>query len=411
MEKGGLLGVLLTGLIALPLTAPAEIKLKMSENSELELGFSIQTLARFTDFQNPNSDDADSGVDFFLRRGRVRLGGNATDYLRFFSQAEASAATDNDASVRVSDAWVNVHYKELAQLIVGLQKPPTYRSILTSDDAMLGIDRPGITGYNLTWGLRGRVEFDTTTLRNSNSGIWGPYKDRDLGATLFGAYSLSDMLHFKYYVGLYEGIQRSTANNEKPRFAFRVQVNLFDSEPHYDNLGTYLGTKKTISLGYSNDLQHDVVTNLKNGNGVNYSSYNEFDLFIEYPVGPGSATFEGSYLHTCMVGGSGPVQPGIPDHPVNATEGKGLYFQGGYYFPDWKVQPWAGYERWLATDPLGRWSAYRFGVSYFLKEQNANIKLGYERVDTTEKDIGSSKTTNSGKDNINTLVLGVNFTF
>jgi hypothetical protein len=298
MKKGCLLAVLIMGLVALPLAAPAEVKLKISDNSDLELGFSIQTLARLTDFRNPNSNDADSGLDFFLRRGRIRLGGNATDYLRFFFQTEASAATDNDPSVRVSDAWVNVHYKETAQLIVGLQKPPGYRSILTSDDAMLGVDRPGITGYNLTWGLRGRVEFDTTTLRNTNSGIWGPYKDRDLGATLFGVYSFSDILHFKYYAGIYEGIQKSNANVDKYRFTVRVQVNLFDPEPDYDNLGTYLGAKKTIAVGYSNDGQHDVLENLKNGNGANYTSFNEFDLFIEYPVGPGSATFEGSYLHT-----------------------------------------------------------------------------------------------------------------
>jgi hypothetical protein len=104
------------------------------------------------------------------------------------------------------------------------------------------------------------------------------------------------------------------------------------------------------------------------------------------------------------------VRSGIPDHPVNATEGKGVYVQGGYYLPEWKLQPWAGYETWQATNPLGRWSAYRFGLNYFFREQDASIKLGYERVDT-RKDIGSSETTNSGKDSINTLVLGVNLTF
>lgn len=298
MKSVCLLAVLIIALIALPVAAPAEVELKISDNSQLNLGFSLQTLARLTDFRNPNSNDADSGVDFFLRRGKVRLGGHVTDYVRFFFQSEASAATDNNASVRMNDAFVNFHYKEIAQLIMGLQKPPSYRSILTSDDAMLGIDRPGITGYNLTWGLRGRVEFDTTTLKNTNSGIWGPYKDRDLGATFFGTYAFSDMLHFKYYAGIYRGIQKSTASSDKPRLTVRVQMNLFDPEPGYENRGTYLGTKKTIAIGYSNDTQHNVVTNLKHGSGVDYTSFNEFDLFIEYPIGPGSATFEGSYLHT-----------------------------------------------------------------------------------------------------------------
>ncbi|MEJ2164757.1 MAG: hypothetical protein P8X90_04450 [Desulfobacterales bacterium] len=103
---------------------------------------------------------------------------------------------------------------------------------------------------------------------------------------------------------------------------------------------------------------------------------------------------------------------GKPDHPINATEGKGVYVQSGYYFPDWKIQPWAGYEFWHATNPLGRWEAYRLGMSYFFKinRLDASLKLGYERVNT-EKDIGSSADNNSGKDSINTVVLGLYLTF
>jgi hypothetical protein len=111
---------------------------------------------------------------------------------------------------------------------MGLQRVPVNRSILTSDDTLMAIDRPGITGYNLTRGLRGSVEFDTAYLRNTNSGIWGPYHDRDLGATLFGAFSLSDMLHFKYYGGIYRGVQKIDDNDDNPRFAGRIQTILFD---------------------------------------------------------------------------------------------------------------------------------------------------------------------------------------
>ncbi len=298
MKRLCVLGALVLVVMALPPGAAAGVELKISDNTKVDLGFSLQTLGRLTDFRNPNSNDADGGLDFFLRRGQLRAGGQAGDYLKFFLQAEASGATDNDPSVRVSDATVNLHYRDIAQLIMGLQKPPSYRSILTSDDALMAIDRPGITGYNLTWGLRSRVEFDTTTLRNTNSGIHGPYQDRDLGATFFGTYSFSDLLHFKYYAGLYRGIQKSSGGSDKPRLTARVQMNLFDPEPDYDNSGTYLGTKKTIAIGYSNDTQHDVVTNLKNDSGVNYTSFNEVDLFVDWPAGPGSVTFEGAYLHT-----------------------------------------------------------------------------------------------------------------
>jgi hypothetical protein len=298
MKRALLIGVLILVIMDLPRGAAAGVEFKLSDNTKVDLGFSLQTLGRLTDFRNPNSNDADGGFDFLLRRGLLRAGGEAGDYIKFFLQSEAEAATDNDPGVRISDATINLHYREVAQLIMGLQKPPSYRSILTSDDALMAIDRPGITGYNLTWGLRGLVEFNTTTLRNTNSGIHGPYQDRDLGATFFGTYSFSDLLHLKYYAGIYRGIQKSDDSSDRPRLTARLQLNLFDPEPDYDNLGTYLGTKKTIAIGYSNDTQHNVVTNLKNDSGVNYTSFNEFDLFIDWPAGPGSITFEGSYLHT-----------------------------------------------------------------------------------------------------------------
>jgi hypothetical protein len=298
MKRAYFLCVLVLVVMALPARAAAGDELKISDDTNVEVGLSFQTLGRITDFRNPNSNDADGGLDFIMRRGLFHLAGNFTDYVKVFLQTEASGGTDNNPSVRISDATLNLHYHDIAQLIMGLQKPPAYRSILTSDDALLAIDRPGITGYNLTWGLRGRVEFDTSTLKNTNSGIHGPYQDRDLGVTFFGTHSFSDMLHFKYYAGIYRGIQDSNGGSDKPRFTGRVQMNLFDPEPNYDNRGTYLGTKKTIAIGYSNDTQHDVVTNLDHGSGVDYTSFNEFDLFVEYPAGPGSVTFEGSYIHT-----------------------------------------------------------------------------------------------------------------
>jgi hypothetical protein len=298
MKRNGLTGLLILTVLAIATGAGAELKYQLGDETELNLGFSLQTLARLTDFRNPNSNDADEGLDFLLRRGRVRLGGHYTDYVKFFLQADGSVATDNDASVRVSDANLNLHYKEMAQLIMGLQKPPSYRSILTSDDALMMIDRPGITNYNLTWGLRGGVEFNTIALKNTNSGIHGPYQDRDVGATFFGTYSFTPYLHLKYYAGLYEGVQKDPENDDHLRSTVRIQMNLFDPEPEYENRGTYLGSKKTVAIAWSCDRQTDVTTDTLKGNGVSYFSCNEMDLFVEYPAGPGSVTFEGSYEHT-----------------------------------------------------------------------------------------------------------------
>jgi hypothetical protein len=107
-----------------------------------------------------------------------------------------------------------------------------------------------------------------------------------------------------------------------------------------------------------------------------------------------------------MDGVASQVRGGVPGHNINQTEGFGPYVQGGYFIFDWNLQPWANYEYWNATDGFGSWSAYRTGLTYFLKGHNANIKLGYEHMQA-QHDIGISRTENSGKDSIHTVMLGI----
>jgi hypothetical protein len=286
-----------------PVTAAAGVTLKLGDESEAELGLLVQGLARFTDFRNPDSNHAGSDEDLILRRADIYLGGYYTEYLKFFLQVEGVAnckgcvaGSDDSNKVRLTDATVTAHYKQVAQFIVGVQKPPANRDLLTTDATLMAIDRPGITGYNLTWGQRGRVEFNTATLANTNSGLSPTVADRDLGGTFFGTYSLSDIVHVKYYAGLYKGIQKNAKNEDWPRYTIRGQLNLFDPEPDYDNHGTYLGTKKTVALGLSRDYQWDVTSELGSKGAGSYV-FNNIDLFVEYPVGPGSATFDSGYEH------------------------------------------------------------------------------------------------------------------
>jgi hypothetical protein len=286
-----------------PVTARAGASVKLSDDSQVELGFLVQGLARSTDFRNPDSNHAESDEDLILRRAQLYLDGRYTDYLKFFLQGEAVAnckecvaGSDDSNKVRLIDASVNAHYKDVAQLIMGLQKPPSNRDILTSDATVLTIDRPGITNYNLSQGDRGMVEFGTTTLASTNSGLHTEVADRDIGATFFGTYSYSDMVHFKYYAGLYKGVQKSDQNQVMPRYTVRAQLNLFDPEPGYYNQGTYLGTKKTVAIAYSRDYQWDVTSEIR-GRGSAFYVLNNVDLFVEYPLGPGSVTLDWAFEH------------------------------------------------------------------------------------------------------------------
>jgi hypothetical protein len=304
MKRACFATFLLVAFVALyPVTARAGATVKLSDESEVELGFLVQGLARFTDFRNPDSNHAESDEDLILRRARLYLDGHYTEYLKFFLQTEAVAnckecvaGSDDSDKVRLLDASVNAHYKEVAQFIVGLQTPPSNREILTSDATVLTIDRPGITNYNLSEGDRGMVEFGTATLGSTNSGLHTEVADRDLGATFFGAYSYNDMIHFKYYAGLYKGVQKSAQDGGMPRYTVRAQLNLFDPEPGYYNQGTYLGTKKTIAIAYSRDYQWDVTSEIGKKSSAFYV-LNNVDLFAEYPIGPGSVTLDAGFDH------------------------------------------------------------------------------------------------------------------
>ena len=121
------------------------------------------------------------------------------------------------------------------------------------------------------------------------------------------------------------------------------------------------------------------------------------------PVGPGSTTFEAGYSNLDLEDSTS-LRDSASGPPKNAkeTEGKGFYVQSGYYLENLNLQPWALYERWYsdASDDAGSWSAWRVGVSYFIKGHNANIKVGLERFSAAEKIGGSADK------NIDTFLIG-----
>jgi hypothetical protein len=411
-KKGGtmnkrtiLIGMLITFLLLWCVDSRAGVRLKIDDDSSLELGFRLQT--QFLSSTNINADSSEEhGENFNLRRSRILMGGEVTKWVKFFIQAgnNIGPGTDNGTTeVQMIDALVNFHYYDLVQVIMGEHMAPAGREHLTSSAAMLAIDRPGITGYNLTWGLNGGAVFNTTAFEDGNLDLEGDVNIRDIGATLFGSTSLNEFVHAKYYIGAYNGIQFMNHNEDKERVTARVQVNLFEPEPGYYNLSTYLGKKRTVAIGASIDHQqriaHDAVTN----DNVNYIWYS-FDAFADIPVGPGSATFEAGYCNldledsTAIVdSASGPPKNG------KETEGKGFYIQSGYYLENLNIQPWALFEIWDsdASDDVGSWSAWRVGVSYFVKGHNANIKAGFEQFRSSEH-IGSI----SDDKNIESFLIG-----
>lgn len=384
-------GILLSVFLAFPTPSWAGVKVKIDEDSSLELGFRLQT--QFLSSTNANADSSgDHEEKFTIRRASIRVGGNVTKWVKFFLQIgnNDEPGTDNDASdVEVIDAYINLHLHDLAQIILGGHMVPSSRQHLTSSGALMAIDHPGITGYNLTWGLNGGAVFNTAAFEDGDLDLEGDVNLRDLGATFFGSFSLNDMLHAKYYVGAYNGIHFRNDGDDKERIAARVQLNFLDPEPTYYNLSTYLGQKKTIGIGASVDHQQRIAHDVVDNNNVNYTFYS-VDAFADIPVGPGSATVEAGYSNLDL-DNSTALRDSDSGAPRNGkeTQGQGFYVQSGYFINNLNLQPWALYENWYsdASDDLGSWSAWRVGLSYFIKGHNANIKVGFEQF-RSDQDIG-----------------------
>ena len=384
-----LIVVLLGVLLVWPSVSWAGVKLQIDQDSNLELGFRLQT--QFLSSTNSQADaNEDHEEKFDLRRARLWLEGNVTKWFKFFIQMgnNIGPGTDNETEdVLLIDGFINLHLHDFAQIIMGEHMAPAGREHLTTSAAMMAIDRPGITGYNLTWGLNGGAVFNTAAFEDGNLDLEGDANIRDIGATLFGSTSLNEFVHAKYYIGAYNGIQFRNNDEDKERITARVQLNLFDPEPGYYNLSTYLGKKKTIAFGASIDHQQRIARDTATNDNINYIWYS-IDAFADIPVGPGSTTFEAGYSNLDLEDSTS-LRDSASGPPKNAkeTEGKGFYVQSGYYLENLNIQPWALFERWYsdASDDVGSWSAWRVGLSYFFKGHNANIKVGFEQFTADEK--------------------------
>lgn len=378
--------------LAIP-NANAGALIEIDDDSSIDLGFRLQT--QFLNFDDPTNVGADgkfkSVSDFRVRRARIRLKGNVTKWVSMFMQTEFSeGASDTSADMRIIDAFIEVKPHKWAHILAGENMAPVTRMNLTSSGALMTVDRPGITYKNLTWGLSHRAAFTNVITPDTGppTGSIGVASVgvRDMGATLFGSDKFTDLVSGKYYIGIYDGIQ--PGGEDDKRIAGRIQVNVFDPEPGYYNSATYLGKKKTVAVGGAFDTQSDVVT------GVDYTMWT-IDAFTDYPAGPGSVTAEIAYLDL-----------NLKDSPVFIqSQGKGLYFELGYYWNKW--QPWFSYEYWDsdAAGGVGDIDGYRFGLSYFLKGHNAACKIGYEIVKSDQNFTGTND------DEIDTFLVGLYVTY
>ncbi len=357
--------------MALPVAAHAGAKLQLTEDSYIDVGFQLQGFYFNTQRNIDEDAELETANDFSLRRGRVRMKSEITKYVDTFFQTEV-ASTGNALDVRMLDAWMRLKPHPWVSLYIGQLLAPANRQGLSSPRGAMTIDRPSLSSRSLTWGARARPGFTLNRYADGDSGLRGKAGSRDLGAILFGSVPLAEIVHVNYWLSVFDGVQN--AGEDHLRYTARLQVNIFDREPRYNMISTYLGDKRTVAIGASVDLQNAVDIEDATGRQVDYRHYS-VDVFVEHPLGPGFVTAEGA-LSLLDLGDAGELR--TAGGVANQAAGKGFFTQLGYRIA--AFQPWAGVEAWEsdADDGRGSFWATKIGMNYLIKEHHARIVAGYE---------------------------------
>lgn len=398
---------LAAGIALASVAASAQAGLKLKDEKSgigVQIGgrLQVQTLFNDDDFK-PNES-----TEFKVRRGRIRLGIDPHPMWSMFLQTEfrndnATAGGNSGADVRMIDAFVTFKPDTLFQVIAGERMAPVTRQNLTSSGALMAWDRPGITNYNLTWGLKGNAALQNGTVAGTSAGSVGDVNVRDLGLTLFGAGDINDNTHFKYYLGVSEGSEVNQPA-DTDRWSARAQINFGAAESGYFNLSTYLGKKETIGIGIAVDTQDEIAVDTVTGQGVDYTLWT-IDGFVEKPLGNGVLTAEAAWLDLDLDDANGLANASTPTTALGVTgkqtQGNGAYIQLGYLINNW--QPFFLYETWDSDGVAGAgsWDGVRGGVTYYFKGHNANVKFAVENISNDA----------AGVADVTTAGIGFNITY
>jgi hypothetical protein len=326
----------LASALAAPMRAGAQIVVKAGDDVNFKLGLLGQFQADTID--DPGTDAQTNNL--FVRRLRLMFGGQVAKNVTFFvetdspnlGKAQGSGKNIQPAMI-LQDAYGEFTVNNALHIDAGLMFIPFSRNFLQSAASLLPIDYGAYT-----YTLSGPTQSST---------------GRDTGFQARG-YLLKQRL--EYRVGAFQG-SRDTASHRAFRYAGRVQYNLLDPEAGFFYTGTYLGTKKVVSIGGAFDHQSD------------YDAY-DVDVFVDHPLGAGAVT--GQFDYNRLDGGTTLPTLAKQDDPL---------FELGYLIPAVKLTPFAQVtHRNLADTNAGDETRMSLGASYWWSGYNANIKAAYTRV-------------------------------
>ena len=343
--------------------------------SSIKLSYALQLYGQWRDTGSGPNGMSDTS-DIYFKRNRLMMSGQVDDVYGFYSAFQFVGderiypETESNApqkSFDVIDSFVTADYTDAFRLRAGLTKDPLIREDNESCFDPLSVDRSIFVYTDL------------------------PRENRDFGVLLWGN---SPNALFQYRVAAMNGDQTSNNPKSSLRYTARVHVSLLDPEYSLTYKGTYLGTKKVLTIGAGYQYQPDVVYGNVAGLDMaeNYQAYT-YDVFFEYPTHVGTFTVSGAYLKEDFGGAYKGSDPDPRSIGING-EKNGWYAKAGYMLPNkigsGNLQFFGRYEKWTLaqlSDIFNQevtWKA--LGVNYYLKGQDLRLTLEYSVNDFAQQD-------------------------
>ena len=333
-----------------PPPAPTQLKLELANGTSIRFG----VLWQLGYEARGNSTNDDYTQNLFLRRFALLIGGTVlhdieyfidTDFADLLKAPTGDKSLKNGPGIQTKDAfatWRAVGDK--LKIDGGLLLPAGTHNFLQGGGSIYGWD------------------FFLNTFRYGNAfGTTANAYGRDLGVQLRGL--LFDGL-LEYRAGVFQGKRNppvtGAASRNSFRYAGRLQLNVLDPETNFFYAGSYLGTKKILSLGVSADFQA--------GGDANYRALGA-DAFLDLPVGPGAVTAQVDLLY--RDGGS---RVEIPSQTAFMAE-------AGYRIDPIKLSPIARFERrWGTAQGTAPETDVGGGLAFWAAGHTTNLKAFYTRL-------------------------------
>lgn len=404
MKRSLLLRAALAGFCGVLATTPAQAQTDIiTDMISLRIQLRGQLLAEHTDYGSGN-DRLGDRTDLRFARFRLTLTGMFDSTYGFQINTQSTAGTtkggitgyslssadtdNNDANIRLHDAYFIANYNEKVNFKFGLTKIPMTRGNLDGCFDPLGIDRS-------MWSFSG---YGTTPIKAS----------RDIGVNLWGrAFGRRTVYQLAAFQGR-EGFARTTHpfsgatvnSSQTPSnnlmYVGRVHYSLLDVEADGSGYqGSYLGDKKVLTFavgfGHESDAVYKNVTSagvVSNEETVDYNAFTA-DVLFEYPTESGTFSLTSAYLNVDFDDvHKTNLNPGDRLTNYGGVNGqkKGWYARAGYLFPqkfgkEGKLQPYGYYEKFdvaaLAGVTEQTVTQKAVGFNFYIRGQNVRFTGEY----------------------------------